>query len=501
MFSMHTNVSAMQNKEDLRGIYFNIGQASERISSGKRINSGADDPSGLGITKGMTAVARGFQVNIQNAQDVLHFVRLGDEGMNEISDMLNRMKELAVRAANEAVLTSSDRTKLDNEFQSLYSEITRTAKTTKLRGEGETSLTPISWQGPGIADIMYVFDYSGSMGPAAAAVRAQLSGFISSLESNGVDWNIGLVEYSDVNTGQAVIHHDLTGNQATAQAYLDGIVVAGGGDLPESGLEGLMSALNNTSFRYAAGTTNYFRHIIMITDVPRILGPWTFDVFHDDAGGGYAGTGLSAFDTVTVANSLAAAGIQTHIAGDVNQPQSQLVTTTTGGLLGAIGTLNTTLDNIMNAITSTDAVASEEFRTFNIQVNPFSYGNFEFTFEDCRTIGLNMTAQSLTSTAGAHAAIDEISEVIDQLGMYQAKYGELDQKLEHIIDELEMQYMNLQSARSKIEDADIAAEATALTKNQIIERSTLAAGMYANNSQSIVLNLLSENGIGTQGAL
>lgn len=101
--------------------------AVERLSSGLRINRAADDPTGLTISKTMASKARGLQASLTNLQDASNMVRTMESGLSAIQNILFRIRDLSVRAANEAVVTSADKTKMQSEVDSLVSEIDRTA--------------------------------------------------------------------------------------------------------------------------------------------------------------------------------------------------------------------------------------------------------------------------------------------------------------------------------------------------------------------------------------
>jgi len=100
-------------------------QSLERLSSGLRINKGADDPSGLAIAKGMEAQIGGIRTAVMNAEDGISLIHTADGALAETHDILMRMRDLAVRAANEATLTSRDVMRINNEMQSLKAELER----------------------------------------------------------------------------------------------------------------------------------------------------------------------------------------------------------------------------------------------------------------------------------------------------------------------------------------------------------------------------------------
>ena len=105
----------------------------ERLSSGLRINSAKDDAAGLGIGVRMDAQARGMDVAVRNASDGISLAQTAEGALGKVSDMLQRMRELSVQSAN-ASNTTTDRTSLDNEFQQLTAEVTRTLSGTKFNG-------------------------------------------------------------------------------------------------------------------------------------------------------------------------------------------------------------------------------------------------------------------------------------------------------------------------------------------------------------------------------
>jgi flagellin len=105
----------------------------ERLSSGLRINSAKDDAAGLGIGVRMDSQARGMDVAVRNANDGISLAQTAEGALGKVSDMLQRMRELAVQSSN-ASNTTVDRTSLDNEFQQLTAEITRTMSGTRFNG-------------------------------------------------------------------------------------------------------------------------------------------------------------------------------------------------------------------------------------------------------------------------------------------------------------------------------------------------------------------------------
>lgn len=125
MSVINTNISSLIGLNNLRLTGLGLRTSLERLSSGVRINYAADDPSGMSIAKGMEAQIGGIRMATQNIEDGINVIHTADGALAETSDILMRMRDLAVRASNEAVLTTADNTRLQNEFRSLKDELQR----------------------------------------------------------------------------------------------------------------------------------------------------------------------------------------------------------------------------------------------------------------------------------------------------------------------------------------------------------------------------------------
>ena len=128
------NISAMNSNRQL-GITTGVqAKASEKLSSGYKINRAADDAAGLAISEKMRRQVRGLTQASANAQDGISTVQTAEGALNEVHDMLQRMNELAVKAANDT-LTTQDRSYIQQEIVQLSDEITRTAASTEFNNQ------------------------------------------------------------------------------------------------------------------------------------------------------------------------------------------------------------------------------------------------------------------------------------------------------------------------------------------------------------------------------
>ncbi len=130
---INTNVASLNAQRNLSTSQLALNRSMQRLSSGLRINSAKDDAAGLAISDRMTAQIRGLNQAARNANDGISMAQTAEGALQETTNLLQRMRELAVQSAN-ATNTTSDRTSLDAEFQQLKDEIDRVANTTSFNG-------------------------------------------------------------------------------------------------------------------------------------------------------------------------------------------------------------------------------------------------------------------------------------------------------------------------------------------------------------------------------
>ena len=127
--TINTNVASLNAQRNLTTSQASLATSLQRLSSGLRINSAKDDAAGLAISERINAQVKGFNVAIRNANDAISMMQVADGGAAQISDNLQRMRELAVQSAN-GTLNSGDRTNLSVEFNALSAEVSRLGEAT-----------------------------------------------------------------------------------------------------------------------------------------------------------------------------------------------------------------------------------------------------------------------------------------------------------------------------------------------------------------------------------
>ncbi len=186
MISINTNIAANFIANSLAQNQQMMSKTLERLSSGSRINSASDDPAGLAISSKLTSQILGLDQAAKNANDAISMVQTADGAMNEVTNMLQRMRELTVQAAT-GTNTSAELTILNTEFESLEAEI-------------HSISTNTQWNGTNILD--------GSLGQVNFHVGANANQTVS-------------ITFADLNTDFGTTEASQAGSSSTASGALD----------------------------------------------------------------------------------------------------------------------------------------------------------------------------------------------------------------------------------------------------------------------------------------
>jgi flagellin len=207
MTVINTNTAATITANALSKNERAMSQTMERLSTGQRINSAADDAAGLAISSRMTSQINGLNMAVRNANDAISMIQTADGAMIEVSSMLQRMRELTVQAAT-GTLSSTDLTALNTEFQQLDDQIDLIATSTE-------------WNGTKILD--------GSLGSVSFQVGANASQSISitladlNTDNGATEASQAAVAVQDLFSG---LDNDVAAS-GTAGTDLDGLVITG----------------------------------------------------------------------------------------------------------------------------------------------------------------------------------------------------------------------------------------------------------------------------------
>ena len=430
MTVINTNTASMIARDAIQRNDRAMSTAMERLSTGSRINSAKDDAAGMAISDRMSAQISGLNMAVRNANDAISMLQTAEGATKEISNMLGRMRELAVQSAN-GTYSDNDRASLDLEFGALMDEITRIAEYTEWNGNKILAGNVLATTNP-TAEASYTktIQLGASSGQAMSislnswqpkvALDTDMTA-ASGTGANGADPATGSV--------QVVTFTDLVANDSYTLA---GITVVATGAVTKEAQETYFAALadGEVEASQSFGTNG--------TGTGTFTGFDTADGTGSDAKVNFTNTGqTNASKTIAV----------TTIAG-TNSPT---VAAPTGG--------------------------SE---------NPGAYESGALFFGAAGSEKrINITAATNSSQA-----IIELDRAINGAAAERAKYGAYMSRLQHASDNLSNVATNTAASRSQIADADYATETTELARTQIISQASTAMLAQANQVKQTVLALL-----------
>jgi flagellin len=402
------NITALNNQRKLTEANRNSAKSMEKLSSGLRISRAGDDAAGLAISEKMRGQIRGLGQAERNVQDGISLIQTAEGGLNEIHASLQRIRELSVQAANDSN-TKSDRSEIQKEIKQLRDSIDNVANHTEfntmkvLRPPVNTVHTTMY----GKTDIVFIVDVSGSMGGTIDNVITNLDDFVGNLESNNLEYRLGLVSYSEINDGEPLTKWDFADD---ASSFKNNMIamrsnMLGGGDTNESGLEAINDPVKGAlTFPFHSDSSKQF---ILITDAP----------VHDKEG-----DGLSTYDIDATALDLASKEIKLNIVapelGSVKEQLKKLTEPTGGASFNIHGNFSEELNSLAVNIVgdSSTTVESDEMPILELQIGSNAFQSFSIDLFDARTPKLGIENLSVESFTEANNSIELIDQAIPGLG-------------------------------------------------------------------------------------
>ena len=502
-----TNMSSLAAQRSLAATQGDVQTALERLSSGLRINGAKDDAAGLAISERFTSQINGLNQAIRNANDGTSLAQTAEGALSETTSLLQRMRELSVQSAN-ATNSATDRAALQSEVDQLKQEINRIASTTEFNGR--TLL-------------------DGTFSSQAFQVGANANQTISISIDNAAGSGLGNYSLAAINTtgtstdGSAAIVKGTTAgtdNGITAQTA----TVAG-----FRGSTTVNIAANATAETIAASVNNATASTgVDATALTKVsLGNFSHAGTIEFTLGGDATKAISA--TISSVNDLtalrdeinAAAGttgvtasgtgsalVLTHSSGkDITIADY----TNSGGngvadlkVLDADGNVTAAgrSDQIEEATNgSSDSARISGFVTFNSNkafsvsssVNAaLTTGSIVEAVADTAVTSSEalLSSVDIGSVSGAQTAINIVDGALATISNQRADLGALQSRFESVVSSLTASSENQTAARSRILDADFAAETARLTRGQILQQAGIAVLAQANAAPQNVLALL-----------
>jgi len=493
---INSNIASLTARRQLDQSQASLGVSMARLSSGLRINSAKDDAAGLAISERFTAQVRGLNQAARNTSDGISLAQTAEGALGSANGILQRIRELAVQSAN-ATNSSSDRQALNNEVNQLTAELDRIAQATQFNGQN-------------------LFD--GTFGTAVYQVGANVNQTISAASVNARTSAYGNNQVAGTNAG-------LSTATAAAATVANGNV---GGTLSVAGFVGTSSVTvtaNDSAKTIAtninAVTANTGVRASAVSNAQVAFGAaggYTLQIISDNTTAQSVTFSLSAA-TGNDSLSVAAAAIndqtsKTGVTAVVNAASTALVltnasgtdiqlarTATAGQVAGTVsvtklaadgttavagtGTITTTASAQSTNVSG--AIILDSDRAFS--VTPTTTTVFNGT--NAVSSGLNTVASiDVSTTANAYQAIKTADAALSTINRERAKFGALQSRFEATIANLSVTSENLSASRSRIQDADFAAETANLSRSQILQQAGTAMVAQANQLPQGVLALL-----------
>ena len=465
------NMQAMNANRMLNVTTSQQSKATEKLSSGYKINRAADDAAGLSISEKMRKQIRGLDQASTNAQDGISAVQTAEGALTEVHSMLQRMNELATQAAN-GTNSSSDRSSIQDEIDQLTTEIDRVAETTKfnetylLKGNGKTSNVKVNAKDAGIEGTLT----GVGTGTATFKMTALKTGESITIGSKGYTIGTTISEVKDAIGNAKVQAGDKVTINGTEYTVAD---KAANEDRTENLLtKDSLKELVNDGAKVIVGTQTY----VAMTDADKN------QVGDNDASVISANKAYELISKELIkASSIGAdPGEEAKIsAKDSNY---------TGK--GAYSTANTQVTFVIGE--GSREVTQGLQLGLHVGADADENNKISFTIDTMDSAGLGVKGLNVVDKTGAKAtyAIDSIADAISKVSAQRSSLGAVQNRLEHTINNLDNVVENTTSAESQIRDTDMAETMVEYSKNNILAQAGQSMLAQANQSNQGVLSLL-----------
>ena len=500
---INTNVMSLNAQRNLSTSGSALATSLQRLSSGLRINSAKDDAAGLAISTRMTTQINGLNQAVRNANDGISLAQTTEGALQEVTNNLQRIRELAVQSAN-ASNSDSDRAALDQEVQQRIAEIDRIASQTSFNGRKVLDGTFGSATFQVGANVGETIGVNLSTGVKATQI-GQIAQATSATEVN----NTALSGTATIQVGSSAAVTVGASKAGTQPGQTAGSAWAKAQAISAASVPGLtVSATNNVEFAIGATTSTG------TVGTPVATALYSLHINGKDIFASFDATTGATLSTQQISDAINAqsstTGVSAALSGTklllsaadgrdivVNQTDG---TGVTGGL--AAGTAQTvngtaytagTLDTVANGVTA--ASTNGGTLTFSATQNIVLTGDgtaYGFAAAN-NTIALDtntLSSVGVTTVSKANDAIQRIDSALTSVSSLRGNLGAIQNRFESTISSLQGVSENLTASRSRILDTDFAAETAALTRAQILQQAGTAMVAQANSIPQSVLTLL-----------
>jgi flagellin len=458
MISVNTNVSSLNAQRNLSQSGSDLATSMERLSSGMRINSAKDDAAGLQISNRLTSQVNGLAVAQRNANDGLSMAQTAEGAMQESTNILQRMRELALQSANGSNSTE-DRESLQKEVSALQTELTRIADTT-------------SFGGVNLLD--------GSFGGKKFQIGADANQTISVKLSSVAAEEIG--NFSIGTAGSVLGAADPAGALGTIATSEDITVTNSDG---KSGV--YSTVVGDTAVEVAKGISDLNLGVeaeaVLEVDIKieNAANAGSFDM-------GGKTYDLTDGDLDRVAAEITTNGHEASVSGGV-------LTIRATGVDGIDMTDGTAGATSMGPAGGTLAASTATSSSFGAKVVMTSNSEFSTAGGAEAISGGTASLKAISSLDIGSAfdsqnAIDTIDAALASIDSQRADLGAVQNRFDHTISNLANIQENVSASRSRIQDTDFATETAEMTKNQILQQAGTSILSQANQLPQTALSLL-----------
>ncbi|MFP5307408.1 MAG: flagellin [Gammaproteobacteria bacterium] len=480
---INTNVMSLNAQRNLTTSQNSMSVSLQRLSSGLRINSAKDDAAGLAISERFTAQIRGLGQAQRNANDGISLAQTAEGALAQVTNNLQRVRELAVQSAN-ATNSATDRAALQAEAAQLLQEIDRVASQTSFNGvkllDGSFS-SQVFQVGANSGDTISISSIVDSrtsrLGSDTLTADGTVTGNVvtaaSGAVTNGIAAETDLTLTTSAGTTSAISYAANSGADAIASAI--NAAASGIGITATASNSATLSGLSS------AGTVTFSLNNQAISVVVADKNDLTEVV---NAINGVAGTtGVTA--TFSSSSSKSAITLSTtdgrnieledytNSAGATESIVFGGTTLTEGTAVSAVKTGTVSLVSTKGAISTAGADATV-FASAGVNNSTFT-----------SVAGIN-----ISTVSGATGALATLDAALSQVNGGRADLGAIQNRFESVVANLSTAAENLSAARSRIQDADFAAETASLTRAQILQQAGTAMLAQANAAPQNVLSLL-----------
>jgi flagellin len=507
---INTNTSSINARRKLTSSSNALSRSFERLSSGLRINSARDDAAGLAISNRMTAQIRGLDQAVRNSNDGISLAQTAEGALNETTNLLQRVRELAVQSASDNN-NPSDRASLNEEVTQLVDEINRIASNTSFNGNKLLNgdiVNSILQVGANVGETISV--------RIDSAEATQLSRQMRRVSAVGVDARVSMgslslgtqidpttMQYTDIRTAVADDDSLSTSNSAFSaiakaaainDAYeFTGVKAIVGKTTVGSVNGGTVAGGHNVTDTIGGGDlteTDFF-----VLNGMKIAG---FEVLENDSDNALVDAINAVIDETGVLASLDGNSNLVLTAEDGRNIEITLSSATVATVTGITGlTQNGGL---------TDVFGGEITLQFNKQIDVVFGGSTNQALGNLRLDGVagagtaifgvssdfSVETLDISTRESSNLAIEIVDLALEQISAQRASLGAIQNRLESTINNLTTNSENLSASRSRILDADFAAETANLSRNQIIQQAGVSILAQANQQPQIALSLLGQ---------